>query len=328
MNYKAGDKVKFLHEKGNGVITRILNNNMVMVEDENGFETPIFADQLVKTEDSPKKEMSSQTTSYKEAKKGDEIKLKDPELNEKVILAILPNTAMDSRIALLNNSSYNAICLLGLEKENFIETLANCELEPGAYIDTDTFSNDKLMRSHSLHLQIMFCKEETYHYKKPLDFSIGMSQMMQLKITSNAYFSNEAGFIEIDPDQPSKMQSLSNTEINERLKEKGDFIIQPPKKKPQAESEIVEVDLHIEALIDHFKTLTNAEILKIQLDQFEKTLNKAIVEKKKRIIFIHGVGNGTLKFELRRALSNKYSSLQYQDASFAEYGFGATMVII
>ena len=45
-------------------------------------------------------------------------------------------------------------------------------------------------------------------------------------------------------------------------------------------------------------------------------------------MFIHGVGNGTLKTELRKALGIEYKKLTYHDASFKEYGYGATLIII
>ncbi len=46
------------------------------------------------------------------------------------------------------------------------------------------------------------------------------------------------------------------------------------------------------------------------------------------MVFIHGVGAGTLKNELRKSLTKDYPQLYFQDASFKEYGFGATMIII
>jgi dsDNA-specific endonuclease/ATPase MutS2 len=52
------------------------------------------------------------------------------------------------------------------------------------------------------------------------------------------------------------------------------------------------------------------------------------MHKSKKIVFIHGVGNGKLKHELRRILDAEYKNLRYQDASFKEYGFGATMVLL
>ena len=35
-----------------------------------------------------------------------------------------------------------------------------------------------------------------------------------------------------------------------------------------------------------------------------------------------------IRYELRKTLDTKYPDLKYQDASFAEYGYGATLVII
>jgi dsDNA-specific endonuclease/ATPase MutS2 len=40
------------------------------------------------------------------------------------------------------------------------------------------------------------------------------------------------------------------------------------------------------------------------------------------------VGNGVLKQEITKKLKSKYSKFNFQDASFKEYGYGATMVIL
>ena len=50
--------------------------------------------------------------------------------------------------------------------------------------------------------------------------------------------------------------------------------------------------------------------------------------KNKKIVFIHGKGNGVLKNEIIKAIKSKYKQSYFQDASFQEYGYGATMVII
>ena len=89
-----------------------------------------------------------------------------------------------------------------------------------------------------------------------------------------------------------------------------------------------EVDLHINELIDYSEGMSNSEILQIQLDRFHFVIEQNKKNKGKKIVFIHGVGNGVLKNEIRKLLERKYKGLNYQDASFREYGFGATMVII
>ena len=69
-------------------------------------------------------------------------------------------------------------------------------------------------------------------------------------------------------------------------------------------------------------------MLKVQLDHFRKEMDNAIAKGAKRIVFIHGVGDGVLKNEVRRELQRKYPKYPFQDASFREYGFGATMVLL
>ena len=57
-------------------------------------------------------------------------------------------------------------------------------------------------------------------------------------------------------------------------------------------------------------------------------MKQAIDNKAYRIVFIHGVGNGVLKQEIHKKLKSTYAKYFFQDASFQEYGYGATMVIL
>ena len=46
-NFNIGDKVNFLSSVGGGVITKIVDSRMVMVEIEDGFEIPCLMSDLV-----------------------------------------------------------------------------------------------------------------------------------------------------------------------------------------------------------------------------------------------------------------------------------------
>lgn len=50
--------------------------------------------------------------------------------------------------------------------------------------------------------------------------------------------------------------------------------------------------------------------------------------KGQKIVFIHGKGEGVLRQAIEKELRIRYKQHRFQDASFREYGFGATMVII
>lgn len=50
MELKVGDKVRFLNEKGGGVVSKLISTSLVHVAIEEGFEIPVLANELVKVE--------------------------------------------------------------------------------------------------------------------------------------------------------------------------------------------------------------------------------------------------------------------------------------
>lgn len=89
---------------------------------------------------------------------------------------------------------------------------------------------------------------------------------------------------------------------------------------------MVEVDLHAEELFADHRGMSNGEILNYQISYFLRCLDQAELQRLSKIIFIHGIGNGVLKSELRRKLQSM--GYEFYDASLSRYGFGATAVVI
>lgn len=73
--------------------------------------------------------------------------------------------------------------------------------------------------------------------------------------------------------------------------------------------------------------LSNYQILTKQLAEFKSFYKKAKQNHIRKIVVIHGVGEGVLKEEIRTYLS-KQDGIEYFDADFREYGKGATTVEI
>ena len=65
-----------------------------------------------------------------------------------------------------------------------------------------------------------------------------------------------------------------------------------------------------------------------QLDVFRRTFEQYKAHRGKKLIFIHGKGEGVLRHAIIHELNYKYKHYPYQDASFREYGYGATQVTI
>lgn len=130
-------------------------------------------------------------------------------------------------------------------------------------------------------------------------------------------------------EEQSRMIASENISFSEIIKEK-----QPIKraktekvKSKDRSAPPMEVDLHIEKLVNSFRGMSNFDILNIQLDTAKRQINFAISKRIPKIVFIHGVGEGVLKAELDYLLG-RYDNLKFYDANFQKYGLGATEVYI
>jgi hypothetical protein len=117
--------------------------------------------------------------------------------------------------------------------------------------------------------------------------------------------------------------------VNKRIKDqKLDFkakIEQKSHAKP--DKHVMEIDLHIHELLDDYRNMSNYEIVSFQMAHFERMIESAIKNKFRKVVFIHGVGQGVLKNEIRKVLAF-YPNCTFHDAPYQKYGQGATEVLI
>ena len=126
---------------------------------------------------------------------------------------------------------------------------------------------------------------------------------------------------ELVRESPASDYRLDAFDIGEKPPDAAVNILQK-KQKTNAE-----VDLHIENLTDDIRGMDNFDMLQMQLDEVKRTLEEARKKREKKVIFIHGVGEGKLKEEVRKLLDG-YADLEYFDAPFSKYGWGATEVAL
>lgn len=96
----------------------------------------------------------------------------------------------------------------------------------------------------------------------------------------------------------------------------------------KGKDDVLVVDLHADALLDTTAGMSHADILNYQVSKFKEVLDSYKNQKGKKIVFIHGKGEGVLRHAIVNALNYQYKNYRYQDASFQEYGYGATQVTI
>ena len=133
------------------------------------------------------------------------------------------------------------------------------------------------------------------------------------------------------PDDVSEEEMLTSVDIQEAMNQKARADhpnCQPAQKPKDTGKTIVEVDLHINELLDTTAGMNNTDMLNVQLGKFRETMEQYRSKKEQKIVFIHGKGEGVLRNAILQELKTKYKKCPCWDASFKEYGFGATMVTI
>ena len=90
----------------------------------------------------------------------------------------------------------------------------------------------------------------------------------------------------------------------------------------------MEVDLHIHELVDDQTGLADRAKLSIQIAHFDRMMDIAKREKLRRIVFIHGVGQGVLRHQLHSRLEQDHPDCTWRDGDPRKYGSGATEVML
>lgn len=138
------------------------------------------------------------------------------------------------------------------------------------------------------------------------------------------YKVNELIKINDSSDLNKNMQSFNSrlVQAEKEIPKPRSFI---KEKKIKGEIPPPEFDLHIEKLVKNFRSMSNYEILTLQMETAKRHVDFAVRNRIPKIVFIHGVGEGILKAELDFLLG-RYDNLTFQDANYQKYGVGATEV--
>ncbi len=329
MKLRIGDKVRFLNETGEGVITRFKDKDSVFVEISDGFEIPYAIKQLVPI--------------HTELIINTEVDNMDinPEtvISDAIYFVIEPDHEMpllvnDYNLYLFNSSSYIIMYTYSIKDEAYYQTLKHGEV--GAYQKV-LLKQVKInfFKEYSDHkIECLFYKNMHFKSQTPIaeivlinQKSLNASTLIkhdEFKLPVYAFLLKDEFVV-----QQNIEQQLSNEDVS-RLSSIKEFKQSPKQSKSHKEqlrNLEKEVDLHIEELVDNSSGMSNHEMLNIQLERFEKELDKAIESGAKKIVFIHGVGNGRLKHEIQTILKGM-KGVNFQDGSYKLYGFGATQVNI
>jgi len=342
---KAGDKVRFLNAVGGGVVKSVINKTMVNVEDYDGFEVPTLISELVVVDDANSMNAEKRHAKIRANEKQEikEVKKEQPKAEPKYIagkdtpdcyFAFVPQDEKNPvegelKVYLVNNSNNFVLYNYSHLKNKLYRSVESGKMNPNSKRYLESFTRMDLNELPDFQFQLIFFREESAKLEAPLVKSFRLNPVKFYRLNSyekTRYFTQNAiVFSLLEPDMETEIAKLSEPELAKIVLEK-----EEPKVvvKRTISPDLVEIDLHIHELLEDTRGMANHEMLEVQLGRFRNELETAIANGTRRIVFIHGIGNGTLKQELRKELSTKYKKYYFQDASFKEYGYGATMVIL
>jgi hypothetical protein len=326
-----GDKVRFLNDVGGGMVTRIVGST-AYVEDADGFEIPALLSQIVLVESAQKpQDKASESLKDKIVKNKKANSSSEPSVFLAFLVGDKPGSQSgDYRLHFINDTDYQIVYLISgnARQPELWDTMYQGIAEPFSQPLLDKIPG-RILDDKELMIQLLFFKNgSSYKIIQPIQVKAKLKLarfMREGAFIPNSYFNEKAWFISLLKSEiDSKLEELKHSQ----LKENESTVKKEIPKKSNKKQDLIEIDLHINDLLDDIRGLSNGEILKIQLNKFEQIIQDYQAIKGQRIVFIHGVGNGVLKQEILKLLKTKYKNMYYQDASFKEYGYGATMVII
>lgn len=372
---KIGDKVRFLSEVGGGVVSGFQGKDIVLVQDEDGFDIPMPVRECVvvatddyniptqadkaekKRKDEQQRQQQARTpeaparprqeTGNGSVERPEISVYRQPEMKGgdvlNVCLAFVPvdikavsTTAFEAY--LVNDSNYY-LYYTYLSAEGKAWTARSFGLlEPNSKLWLEEFEKSELNDRERVAVQLVAFKDKRSFALKPavsVELRIDTVKFYKLHTFQPSDFFETPALVYdlVRDDQPVRQVYVSAEQLQEALMQKRRADNAPEKPAPQRhekkkDGDIVEVDLHIGQLLDDTRGMTNGDMLNYQLNKFREVMEQYRGKREQRIVFIHGKGDGVLRRAILDELKRKYPTCRAQDASFQEYGFGATLVTV
>lgn len=348
--------MRFLNSVGGGKVTKI--DGQIAYVDDDGFETPVLIKECVvvasgdtfyareqpakggtpqpPTKEAPSPKSKQELPEVEETPEGERITLV---LGfEPSDLKHLSSSSFDAFI--VNDSNYSmylSVSTRARESEKWTLRFAGL-IEPAIQEFLFELTTEDLPEIDRISLQaIPFKAKAPYTRKQPVNFEQRLDATKFARLhcfNQNQYFDSQVLAIDImTADVPASEPKMNTEEIQRAIQEKQREDRRRPRhveRKPARNdsTSLLEVDLHATSLLETTAGLSSADILNYQIDTFRRIMNANLRNVGRPIVFIHGKGEGVLRQAIMKELNHRYKGHDVSDASFREYGFGATKVVI
>ena len=330
MDIRIGDIVRFLSDKLEGKVTGILNTQTVQVYvDEYGFEIPAsIHDLVVIHSDFTSSGKTQQTASSKPI---------ETTSTNMAYLAIVPehfNRLLESNFELfiVNDTDQTCLYSIAFRKDDAYAGIIAGNCQPHSSSSIGTYSLKEIdQQIKAVRIQAIFFQKGQTALRTPIDTEIKLlpANLCKTGAYSHSHWFNQISILRtLEKEEQISTIEIDTKQLKEALKEKKCDSVPQHRPQKQAIGNTIEIDLHGHEVLETTAGMESKDILEYQLEIFRNTMEEYKLRKGKKIIFIHGKGEGVLRQRIIWELQTKYKRHQHQDASFKQYGYGATMVTI
>ncbi len=378
---KIGDKVRFLSETGGGKVAGFQGNNIVLVEDEDGFQIPTPVSDVVVVEqddytmgkmiaakmDAKQQAEAHAATELRNDSRSiksilndhetdadmtvDEYDASDREITYRAparerdggnklnaCLAFVPidikevtNTRFETYM--VNDSNYYLHFVYMVAEGNAWTLKAAGEVEPNTKLFIEEFGRDALGGMGRIAVQMTaYKKDKPFLLKPAIDVQMRVDPVKFYKLhvfEENEFFEQPALLFHIvQNDEVARPLVVDSRRLKEQMYKEETVVTDTAKQVRRKDDGTLVVDLHADEVLETTAGMNAADILHYQLDVFKKTMEEYKKSRGQKIVFIHGKGEGVLRQALLQELKYRYKNCTWQDASFREYGYGATQVTV
>lgn len=319
MHYRVGQRVRFLHESGEGVITALIDKNHVEVDMGDDFPIDMHIQELIPVDIAESKYLgvNKPETSFKSKPSTNTNNLRKIGATIFTLsLAVCPNDEQKFELFIFNPGLTDAVYTCYMREKNKYTGMASGSIARGEVQHLFDLTEGQLKKVKSFYCQVILFTPGKSHPHNPITQEIVWNKGKMLEKTKSIIALDRKGWVfsltEIESD------------LNTKLKIDGEFM--RIKKADVKMKEEKLIDLHIESLVDRAWELAPSSILDIQMEHMEKGMSQALLENYRSLILIHGVGEGILRKEIRQRLKHISYVESFEPADPKRFGNGATKV--
>jgi hypothetical protein len=312
MNYKIGDYVRFVNERQEGIITSVIDHQLVGVTIEGDFEITVLASEIVEVNKKEKQITNSHTPETQPPSASQAI------ANRGIFCAFINDDKVLNlyHLYVINNTDYDLLLNCFTEKTKKFSGVFSDKIKQRSYEKITSCNINDFEKWPTYHFHFLYSYHGEYTPVQPL--------IIHKEFKNKTFFKSEASAPLIQ--KKGHVFQLDELTVNAQKIMENAYASRVPER--MISLPLREVDLHIEELTENFAEMNSQAILNLQMETFRRNLDAAVVHHYRSIIFIHGIGNGTLRNEIHKQLGKHPDVKTFKDARKDKFGFGATEVIL